>query len=154
MGTCYKIQISWRSIPEVMTKRYKYCLREHCSLDSCCGLSLKPAELAYSFLFSFCVYFCLYGPFDCISFRESPDNSPFSHIVLPVLSLLYWSFELHISLWISLHENLLQAWYNPMWLTGLKTPVNSLTSSTSLVQQHTARKSNEECRTTRLQKAK
>ena len=32
-----------------------------------------------------------------------PDNSPFSHSVLPVLPLSYWSFEL-----LSLYESLLQ----------------------------------------------
>ena len=29
---------------------------------------------------------------------NSLDNSPFSYSVLPVLSLLYWSFQLYISL--------------------------------------------------------
>ena len=29
---------------------------------------------------------------------KSPDNSPFSHSVLPVLSLPYWSFQLYFSL--------------------------------------------------------
>ena len=29
---------------------------------------------------------------------NSPDNSPFSHSVLPVLPLPYWSFQLYISL--------------------------------------------------------
>ena len=29
---------------------------------------------------------------------NSPDNSPFSNSVLPVLSLPYWSFQLYISL--------------------------------------------------------
>ena len=32
---------------------------------------------------------------------NSPDNSPFSHSVLPVLSLPYWSFQLYLSLWKS-----------------------------------------------------
>ena len=38
----------------------------------CCGLCPlhKPAELAHSFLFC-CIYFCLYGPFNCISFLKS-----------------------------------------------------------------------------------
>ena len=38
----------------------------------CCGLWLwhKPAELAHSFLFCSCVYFCLSGPFNCISFHK------------------------------------------------------------------------------------
>ena len=30
----------------------------------------KRTELAYSFLFRSCVYFCLYGPFNCILFRK------------------------------------------------------------------------------------
>ena len=30
--------------------------------------------------------------------KNSPDNSPFSYSVLPVLSLTYWSFQLYISL--------------------------------------------------------
>ena len=34
----------------------------------CCGLCQKhkPTELAHSFLFCSCVYFCLYGSFNCI----------------------------------------------------------------------------------------
>ena len=57
------------------------------------GLRLwyKLTELAHSFLVCFCVHFCLYGPFNCTSFLNSPDNSPFSH------SLSYWSFELYIT---------------------------------------------------------
>ena len=36
----------------------------------CYGLCLiKPTELAHSFLLCVCVYFCLYGPFNCISFH-------------------------------------------------------------------------------------
>ena len=38
----------------------------------CCGLCLwhKPTELAHSCLFCSCVCFCLYGPFNCSSFRK------------------------------------------------------------------------------------
>ena len=57
-----------------------------------------------SFLFCSCVYFCLYGPFNFFHFKISPNNSPLSHSVLPVLLLLpYWSFQLYvsISLWKS-----------------------------------------------------
>ena len=38
----------------------------------CSGLCLwhKPAELAHSFSFCSCIYFCLYGPFNCISFHK------------------------------------------------------------------------------------
>ena len=35
-------------------------------------------------------------------FTNSPDNSPFSHSVLTVLSLPYWSFKLDISMKVSL----------------------------------------------------
>ena len=48
----------------------------------CCGLCLwhKPTELAHSsFLFCFCVYFCLCGPLSCISFHKfSRQLSAFS----------------------------------------------------------------------------
>ena len=39
----------------------------------CCSLCpwYKPSEFANSFLFCSCVYFCLYGPFNCISFHKS-----------------------------------------------------------------------------------
>ena len=38
----------------------------------CCGLCFwhKPTELAHSFLFRSCACFCLYGPFNCISFHR------------------------------------------------------------------------------------
>ena len=44
---------------------------------------------------SSCVYFCLYGPFSCISFHKFSHPS---HSVLSVLFLPYWSFQLHIFL--------------------------------------------------------
>ena len=47
----------------------------------CCGSCLrrKPTELAHSFLFCSCVYFCLCGPFHCISFQKlSRQLSTFS----------------------------------------------------------------------------
>ena len=85
----------------------------------------KPTELAHCFLFRYCICFCLYDPFNYNLFHKfslqlslfslcssglvsaslvlstvfhsinSPDNSPFSHSVLPVFSLPYWSFQLH-----------------------------------------------------------
>ena len=69
----------------------------------CCGLRFwyKPTELAHSFLFCFCVYFCLYGLSTVFHSINPPDNSPLSHSVLPVLLLPYWSFQLCISLWKS-----------------------------------------------------
>ena len=68
----------------------------------CCGLCFKhkPVELFYSFLFCPCVYFCIYGPFTCMSFHKFLRHPPppLSHSVLPVLSLPYWSFQLYESL--------------------------------------------------------
>ena len=50
----------------------------------------KPAELAHSFLFCSCVCFCLYGPFDCISFHKfSQQLSTFS-LCSSGLILLGW----------------------------------------------------------------
>ena len=88
----------------------------------CCGLYLlhKPAELAHSFSFCSCVYFCLYGPFNCISFRKfSRQLSAFYSVFFPTLFLPYWSFRL-----FSPYESLLQPWYYPLWLTGLKAPTS------------------------------
>ena len=77
----------------------------------------------YSVLVSIFVFIALSTVFHSIN---SPDNSPFSHSVLPVLFLPYWSFQLYIS-----YETLLQPWYNLLWLTGLKNtpkpPINWLT---------------------------
>ena len=49
----------------------------------------------YSVLVSITVFMTLSTVFHSIN---SPDNSPFSHSVLPVLSLHCWSFQLYISL--------------------------------------------------------
>ena len=56
----------------------------------------KPTKPAHSSLFCSCVYFCLLGLFNCIYTTNSPDDPQFSHSVLPVLALPYWSFELYI----------------------------------------------------------
>ena len=56
----------------------------------------KPTELAHSFIFCSCVYFCLYDPFSCILFINSHNKSLLSHSVLPMLFLPYWSFQLYI----------------------------------------------------------
>ena len=87
----------------------------------CCGLCFwhKPAELAHSLLLCSCVCLCLYRPFNCISFHKfsrqlsalSLCSSGFISALL-VLSTIY----------IYLHESLLQPWYRPLWLTGLKAP--------------------------------
>ena len=49
----------------------------------------------YSVLVPLSVFMALSTVFHSIN---SPDNSPFSHSVLPVLSLPYWSVQLYISL--------------------------------------------------------
>ena len=49
----------------------------------------------YSVLVSVSVFMTLSTVFHSI---HSPDNSPLSHFVLPVLFLPYWSFQLNISL--------------------------------------------------------
>ena len=48
-----------------------------------------------SFLVSISVFMALSTVFH---FINPPENSPFSQIVLPVLSLPYWSFQLIVSL--------------------------------------------------------
>ena len=80
-----------------------------------CGLSFTPGgditvyvwhiptKLAHSLfvnsvLVSLSVFMALSTVFHSVN---SLDNSPFSHSVLPVLSLSYWSFQLYIPLWKS-----------------------------------------------------
>ena len=80
----------------------------------CCGLCFwhKPIELAHFFLFSFCVYFCLYGLFLPTTLR--------------CLTLFFRSYFCLTDPfnYISLYESLFQPWCNPLWLTGLKAPTN------------------------------
>ena len=54
----------------------------------------------YSVFVSVSVFVALSAVFQSIN---SPDNSPFSHSVLVVLALPYWSFQLYI-----FYESLLQ----------------------------------------------
>ena len=59
----------------------------------CCSLCfwLKPTELAKSFLFCSCVYFCLYGPFNCVSFHKfSRQLSPISLCSSGISALLVY----------------------------------------------------------------
>ena len=49
----------------------------------------------YSVLVSISIFMALSTVFHSIKY---PDNSPFSHSVLVVLALPYWSFQLYISL--------------------------------------------------------
>ena len=83
----------------------------------------KPTGLAHSSLFCSCVCFCLYDPFNCISFHKfSQQLSAFLLCSSGLISAL-----LALST-ISLYGSLPQLWYNPLWLTGLKAPTNQLTS--------------------------
>ena len=52
----------------------------------------------HSVLVPISVFMALSTEFHSIN---SPDNSPFSDCLLPVLSLPYWSFHLYFSLWKS-----------------------------------------------------
>ena len=80
----------------------------------------KPPELAHSFLVCSCVYFCLYGPFNCISFHKFSRH---------LAAFLLYSFGLisasSVPSAIDLfYESLPQPWYNPLWLTGLEPSTN------------------------------
>ena len=79
----------------------------------------KPTEPAHSFVFCSCVYFCLYGLFNRISFHKfswqlSASSLCSSGLISAVLVLLT----------TYLYESLLQPQYNPLWLTGFKAPTN------------------------------
>ena len=79
----------------------------------------KMPTLVYSVLASISVFMALSIVFH---FINSSDNSLLSHSDLPVLSLPYWSLQLYVSL---VYESLLiQPWYNPKRLTGLKASIN------------------------------
>ena len=81
----------------------------------CCAVCFwrNPTELAHSFLLCSCIYFCLYGPFNYISFhRCSRKLSAFSLCSSSLISA-YWSFQ-----YVSLYESLLQPWCYPLWLTN------------------------------------
>ena len=71
----------------------------------------------YSVLVSISVFMALSTVFHSI---KSPNISPLSHCVLPVL----FFFLIGPVNYISLYESLLQHWYNLLWLTGLKAPTN------------------------------
>ena len=75
----------------------------------------------YSVLVSISVFMALSTVFH---FVNCPYNS------LCFLTLFYRSCLclLRPFSYVSLNESLLQLWYNPKWLTGLKTPINQLTN--------------------------
>ena len=55
----------------------------------------------FFFLFRSCVYFCLYSPFNCISFHKFSRQLSVFSLCSCGLSLAFWSFQLYISLWKS-----------------------------------------------------
>ena len=87
----------------------------------CYGLSFwhKPTELAHSFLFISCVCFCLYGPFNCISSINSPDNSPLSHCSSGLISAVLVKSIMYLCMKVSFNPD-----NSPLWLTGLTAPSN------------------------------
>ena len=98
--------LCWNSIATPLHFFY-FCLWNMCPRGltftwwGCYGLCqrCKPTELAHSFSFRSCIYFCLMARSTVFHSLNFPDNCPFSHSVLPVFSLPYWFFQLYISLW-------------------------------------------------------
>ena len=74
----------------------------------------------YSVLVSVSVSMALSTVFHSIN---SPDNSPFSHSVLPVSFMPYWSFQLYIYMYVFMRVSLSPDVFF-LWLTGLKAPTN------------------------------
>ena len=67
----------------------------------CYGLCFwhKPTELAHSFFYSVLVSVSVFMGLSTVFHSiNSPDNTPLSHSVLPVLFVPYRSFQLYISL--------------------------------------------------------
>ena len=84
----------------------------------CCGLCQrhKPTKLAHSFKFSPCVYFCLYGPFNCISFHKfSQQLTAFSLCFSGLISALLVLSAMYLSIKVSLSPDVI-----PCGWLGLK----------------------------------
>ena len=72
------------------------CLHGYAHMRLICYFSILT-ELVYSFLFCPCVYFCLYGPFNCISFHIfSQQLSAFSLSSSSLISALLVLSALHL----------------------------------------------------------
>ena len=84
------------------------------------GGDVVQPSLSTPFIFSAYINFCLYVPFNCVSFHESSQQlSIFSLCSTGLISALS-----DLSTILSLYESLPQPWCNPLWLTGLKAPIN------------------------------
>ena len=76
----------------------------------CNGLCLwhKPTELAHSSLFCSCVYFCLYGPFNCILLHKfSRQLSLFSHCSSGLISALLVLSAIYRFMTVSFSPNII-----------------------------------------------
>ena len=84
-----KLQVKWRHFLHwvALLLSLRACLR----VVGCYGLypRQKPTELAHSFFFCSYVCFCLYGPFNCISFHK------FSRQLFRFFTLFFWSYFCH-----------------------------------------------------------
>ena len=116
------------------------CVRVHLYVRVCMwlsfslSLSLVPTGspsrggdvmvYVHSFLSHSCVCFCLYGPFNCISFHQFSRQLFAFSLRSSGLILPYWFFQLYVSLWVSLIPDIILCG----WL-GLK---HQLTNSLSL----------------------
>ena len=79
----------------------------------------KPTELAYSFLYCSCVYFCLTALSTVFHFINFPDHCPFFTLFFRSCLSPMDPFN-YMSLYkVSLSPDLI-----PSGLTGLKTPIN------------------------------
>ena len=100
---------SWKG-PCTLHPRSQKC--PHCLVFTCwgcCSLCLwhKPTEPAHSFLFSSCVNFCLYGPFNCISFHKFSRISPASHCSSDLISALLVLSTKHLFMKVSLSPDII-----------------------------------------------
>ena len=76
----------------------------------CCGLCLwnKPAELDHTFSFCSCLYFCLSGPFKCISFHKfSRQLSAFSLCSSGLLSASWVRSTIYLLTKVSLSPDII-----------------------------------------------
>ena len=86
----------------------------------CCSLCLwhESTELAHSFLFCSCVYFCLYDPFNCISFHKfSRHLADFSLLSSGLISALLVLSTVYLFMKVSL------IWWLVEWITRRLTEV-------------------------------
>ena len=71
----------------------------HLHVVGCYGFMSDINQLAHSFFYSLLVCISVLMALSTVFHSiNSLDNSPFSHSVLPVLSLPYWSLQLYVSL--------------------------------------------------------